>query len=221
MAHNKPLFASLAGIAFVLALLGYALFAAPNGEDSPVASASSSGREATALELHDQAMELAATAWHKAENEKAELLRQAIDLLTEAIEKEPDFASAYTNRGSFYHSIGEPELALADFERAISIRPAAIAYKNKAHVLESQGRLEAALESYEWALSSFGISTETFVSAASNMQDTRAALRDHKRAGADILYTPSVVSTIEEVLELRSRLGRPINGELAAPESRL
>jgi tetratricopeptide (TPR) repeat protein len=185
---------------------------ASSGNDSKEAAA----QEQTALDLHDQAMILAATAWDKPEVEKAEILRRAIDLLTLVINKDPSFVSAYVNRGTFYRNVGEIDLALADYDRSISIKPTAGAYRNKASLLQSQGQLKAALDHYEQALSSFRISTETFVDAARDLENLRAAQHD-ERAATDLLYTSSVVSTIECVVALRTQLGRPLTQELSLP----
>jgi hypothetical protein len=90
-----------------------------------------------------------------------------------------------------------------------------MAYRNKASLLQLQGQLEAALDHYEQALSSFRISTEGFVDAARDLEDLRAAEHD-ERAATDLLYTSSVVSTIESVVALRTQLGRPLTQALSA-----
>lgn len=46
---------------------------------------------------------------------------EAIKFYTEAIEKSPDFADAYNNRGSVQLELQNPVAAIADFEKAVSI----------------------------------------------------------------------------------------------------
>jgi tetratricopeptide (TPR) repeat protein len=212
MKSNKNFFAFF----FSIVTIGLILTALPVVAQSNVVRDAS--REFTALELHDQAMMLAATAWDKMENQKLEVLQEAIILLNQAIEKDATFASAYTNRGTFYLHIGDFDLALANYDQSIAIQPTAVAYKNKAHAFELQGQLATALENYEKALSSFGISTETFVNATSDINTLKDALTDPELAGKDLLYTPGVVLTIEKVYVLRRQLGFPIDSELSLPE---
>jgi tetratricopeptide (TPR) repeat protein len=232
MKRNQPIAVLFVGTLIVLGALIVALVAAQNGEEAlytPVIStgqgATQSDRTQTTVDLHTQAMILAEpvvlneTGYRNPDVQQAEVLRQAIELLTQAIEQQPDFASAYINRGNLYDYLGEVELALADYDLAISFGTAAVAYQNKRNLLESLGQLEAALEHYELALRSFGISTETFVDAASNIDAFLFTAK--KRVSTDLLYTPGVVSTIEKVLSLRMQLERPLDMPLQSAETKI
>ena len=49
--------------------------------------------------------------------------RQAVEVLTQAIELEPDDADIYINRGAAYAALAEYELAIADYDQAIELEP--------------------------------------------------------------------------------------------------
>lgn len=66
-------------------------------------------------------------AWmNKAEKsdgiDKSDLMK-AIDDYTQAIEREPSLVAPFINRASCYVTLGELELALADYDKAIEITP--------------------------------------------------------------------------------------------------
>lgn len=64
--------------------------------------------------------------------------REAIRYYSEALDKKPDFADAYSNRGLAKFRNGDPEGALADYDRAIAADPDfGAAYLNR-----SEARLE-------------------------------------------------------------------------------
>lgn len=48
---------------------------------------------------------------------------QALDLAEQAIDRDPNLASAYSNRGAAHHGLGNFEQARADFERAADLAP--------------------------------------------------------------------------------------------------
>jgi len=48
---------------------------------------------------------------------------QAIKNYTEAIRLDPKIALAYSSRGTVYLQLGKKELAIQDFEKALSIDP--------------------------------------------------------------------------------------------------
>ena len=61
-------------------------------------------------------------------------LGSAIDDYDEAIRLDPQFASAYYNRGLAYQRLGQSERAIKDFNEAIRLNPQyAAAYNNRAN----------------------------------------------------------------------------------------
>ena len=81
--------------------------------------------------------------------------REAADLLGRAVALRPDSAPALNNLGNALKDLGQLELAVAHYERAIAVRPEykdAYACFNRGVVLEELGRLGAAVASYELAV---------------------------------------------------------------------
>ncbi len=77
----------------------------------------------------------------------------AIAALNQLIERHPDNAIDYNNRGLIYFQSGEKRLAVRDFNKALQINPTlASAYNNRANYYAAIGDLEAALGDYEKAL---------------------------------------------------------------------
>ena len=74
--------------------------------------------------------------------------------LSAVVEKHPDDPQAYNMRGSVLAEAGQPEEALADFNKAISLDPNyAQAYANRALLYRQTGKLDLALADYNKALS--------------------------------------------------------------------
>ncbi|MDY6896639.1 MAG: tetratricopeptide repeat protein [Cyanobacteriota bacterium] len=77
----------------------------------------------------------------------------AIAAFNQLIERHPDNAIDYNNRGLVYFKSGEERKAVRDFNKAIQINPGlASAYNNRANYYAGIGDLEAALIDYEKAL---------------------------------------------------------------------
>jgi tetratricopeptide (TPR) repeat protein len=77
----------------------------------------------------------------------------AIAALNHLIERHPDNAIDYNNRGLVYFQSGEEAKAVRDFNKAIQINPRlASAYNNRANYYAGIGDLKAALADYEKAL---------------------------------------------------------------------
>ncbi|MBD2460270.1 tetratricopeptide repeat protein [Oscillatoria sp. FACHB-1407] len=78
---------------------------------------------------------------------------EAIALFTELIERNPDSATDYNNRGLVYFQGGQWEAALADYNRAIELNPRLDSvYNNRANYHASQGDLLEAILDYDTAL---------------------------------------------------------------------
>lgn len=79
-------------------------------------------------------------------------LREAIDVYTEAVEKDPKSAEAYNWRGMAYEDLGDLNKALADFNKAVEISPNyADAYNNRGEVYRKQNKVPEAMSDYSRA----------------------------------------------------------------------
>ena len=59
-------------------------------------------------------------------------LDEAVARYTRAINLDPTLAQAYSNRGSTYLNLGEPEKAIADLDEALTLNPnLAVAYSSR------------------------------------------------------------------------------------------
>lgn len=77
----------------------------------------------------------------------------AIALLSHLIDRHPNNAIDYNNRGLVYFQSGQLRSAIADYDKAIQLNPLlASAYNNRANFYAASGHLTAALFDYERAL---------------------------------------------------------------------
>jgi tetratricopeptide (TPR) repeat protein len=77
----------------------------------------------------------------------------AIALLSQLINRHPDNAIDYNNRGLVYFQSGEPTLAIIDYDKALQLNPQlASAYNNRANYYAACGRLETAIADYDQAI---------------------------------------------------------------------
>lgn len=77
----------------------------------------------------------------------------AIAAFNQLIQRHPDNAIDYNNRGLVYFKNGQEQKAVCDFNRALQINPGlASAYNNRGNYYAAVGNLEAALADYEKAL---------------------------------------------------------------------
>jgi tetratricopeptide (TPR) repeat protein len=119
-----------------------------------------------ALESFDTALSLAGDAYPQFAADFAWVYvyeagqpERGIDIITQAIEQEPEFALLYNIRGGFYLRVGDTDAALADFDQAIALNPADFQSHNaRAEVFWSQGDFDAAYDEYATALSMFALS---------------------------------------------------------------
>lgn len=79
--------------------------------------------------------------------------QEKIFFYTKAIDLDPDYTSAYNNRGNVYYDKKDYELALMDYNKAIAIRPDyAYAYNNRGRVYYYKKDYEQALQDYTKAI---------------------------------------------------------------------
>lgn len=79
--------------------------------------------------------------------------RSAIRLLDRLIQRCPEAAEQYNNRGLMYFYCQQQDLAIADLDQAIRLNPELDqAYNNRANCCASQGRWDEALTDYDQAI---------------------------------------------------------------------
>ncbi|MGB3202724.1 MAG: tetratricopeptide repeat protein [Nodosilinea sp.] len=78
---------------------------------------------------------------------------QALRLLSQLVERHPEQALHYNNRGLVYLKLGQPQPALADCDRAVALAPDLDqAYNNRAMCHAALGEMASALDDYERAI---------------------------------------------------------------------
>ena len=100
----------------------------------------------------------------------------------EAIRLKPDFAEAYSNRGSAKADLGQYEAAVADYDEAIRLKP------DFANAYNSRGVAKARLGQYEAAVADFDEAIRLkpdFAEAYSNRSSAKADLGQYEAAVAD------------------------------------
>ena len=79
--------------------------------------------------------------------------QRGVDLISEAITINADFAQAHSNLGLGFQNLKRPEEALASYDRAIALKSdSAETYSNRGTVLQDLNRPEEALASYDRAI---------------------------------------------------------------------
>jgi tetratricopeptide (TPR) repeat protein len=105
---------------------------------------------------------------------------------TQAIELDPDYATAYNNRGNVYSDQEDLEAAIADYNRAIELNPDyALAYNNRGIAYSDQEDLEAAIADYSRAIElnpDYALAYNNRGIAYSDQEDLEAAIADYNQA---------------------------------------
>ena len=79
--------------------------------------------------------------------------QDAIDLVTEVLDDDPENAAAYYIRGNAKNEREEHEAAIKDYDQAIDLDPEdADAYNNRGNAKQGLGEYEAAIEDYDQAI---------------------------------------------------------------------
>lgn len=111
---------------------------------------------------------------------------KALANYTRAIELDPAFATAYTNRGNIYNAMSEYSNALADFTRAIELDPVhAIAYNNRGNAYRAMSDYSNAFADYTHAIEldpAFAMAYYNRGGAYGDLDDNPNALADYTRA---------------------------------------
>jgi tetratricopeptide (TPR) repeat protein len=91
--------------------------------------------------------------WLVAAAVKRQQYTQALQLMGQLIERHPQRAMYYSNRGLIYLHLDQPRAALTDCDRAVDLGPALDhAYNNRAMCHAALGNVTAALDDYERAV---------------------------------------------------------------------
>jgi regulator of sirC expression with transglutaminase-like and TPR domain len=79
---------------------------------------------------------------------------KAVEYLNRAINKKPDFAEAYNNRGNAYRDLNKHQKAVADYNKAIGLKSDyAQAYNNRGNVYFDLKKYQLAINDYNKSLS--------------------------------------------------------------------
>jgi tetratricopeptide (TPR) repeat protein len=79
--------------------------------------------------------------------------KDCLAFLNGFVEKEPNFAAAYTNCGNAYSELNQPEAAIEEYSKAIELNPeGAGAYYNRGNVYRKLKRYTRAIEEYSKAI---------------------------------------------------------------------
>lgn len=93
---------------------------------------------------------LRSSAWDKVQQGD---YTEAITLLSQLIDRHPDHAINYNNRGLVFFQSGQLVAAIADYNTALQLNPhLASAYNNRANYYAACGQLVAAIADYDQAL---------------------------------------------------------------------
>ena len=115
------------------------------------------------------------------EKEKEELLKK-IEEYTKKIEKEPDNASYYYNRGNSYHNLKKYDKAIQDYSKAIELNP------NNASYFNNRGITFNSLKEYKEAIQDYSKAIELNPNNASYFNNRGSAygnLKNYKKAIQD------------------------------------
>ena len=77
---------------------------------------------------------------------------KAVAHYTEAIDLNPDFAAAYTNRGNAYGAKGDFGRAIQDYNKSIELNPEALVYTNRGVAYGEMCELDKAIQDYDKAI---------------------------------------------------------------------
>lgn len=77
----------------------------------------------------------------------------AIADFSEALQRNPDNAVFYNNRGTTYHKIGKYKLAIADYDRALNLNPEfAMTFNNRGNAYHQTGQHDRAIPDFNRAI---------------------------------------------------------------------
>lgn len=106
----------------------------------------------------------------------------AIEILSTALDLDPDYAVALNLRGLAYERSGQDDLAMADYNLALQKRPAyGVPYNNRGVIQLRRGALQSALDDFSLSIKY----TPKFLLAWTNRARVRTLMKDFDGALAD------------------------------------
>jgi tetratricopeptide (TPR) repeat protein len=79
--------------------------------------------------------------------------KKTIEYLNNAVKLQPDYAEAYSDRGTAYNGLGQYQRAIEDYNKAIRLKPAhADAYNNRGAAYDKLGQYQRAIDDYNDAI---------------------------------------------------------------------
>lgn len=106
----------------------------------------------------------------------------AIEVLSTALDLDPDYAVALNLRGLAYERSGQDDLAMADYDLALQKRPAyGVPYNNRGVIQLRRGALQSALDDFSLSIKY----TPKFLLAWTNRARVRTLMKDFDGALAD------------------------------------
>jgi tetratricopeptide (TPR) repeat protein len=130
--------------------------------------------------------------------------QQAMEDYSRALELNPGFTQALTDRGNLYLDLEQYEQALADFDAALARAELPEAYLGRGNAYQALGRLEEALAAYQRALELL----PTYADAYLHISRLYLEQEDYQRAydAADQALTLGLSGgNVSEALQLRGR----------------
>ncbi len=124
----------------------------------------------------------------------------AIEVLTSAIELDPDNVGAINVRGIAHEHKGEDDLALADYNLVIQKRPNfGYAYNNRGTIQLRRGALQSALDDFNLSVKY----TPKFLLGWTNRARVRTLLKDYDGAIADFAEAEKIDPTAQQIVANR------------------
>ncbi|XGW00502.1 MAG: tetratricopeptide repeat protein [Leptolyngbya sp. BL-A-14] len=112
--------------------------------------------------------------------------KEAIDDYSQAIQKNPNDVSAYTNRGISYHRLGDTGAAIRDYEQALKLDPKSpVLHSNLSYAYYDRQNYDKALEEGNQAVALGGNLAQAHINLAnarSKKGDYNGALQDYNQA---------------------------------------
>lgn len=135
-------------------------------------------------------------------------LNESVADYTRAIELQPDFAWAYINRGNAYSDLQEHQLALQDYETALTFGSIPLAHFGQGNALRSLGRLEESVLAYQTAIDIWPVAGPSLGDVYGQLADSYLSLQEYQLAlnAADTALTLGSEGGNEPLmLEIRGR----------------
>jgi tetratricopeptide (TPR) repeat protein len=131
----------------------------------------------------------------------------AIVGLSLLIERHPQAAADYNNRGLVYFQSGQIELALADYNHAIALNPKlASAYNNRANYFAAQGQLAEAIADYETAISLDPTHLRAWINQGITFQELEMYAQALENFDHALYITQLLIHNREELTWLKAHL---------------